>query len=170
MIQPNSTCKNIFSAVDWFPTLCELAGIPVPRSIEGKSRALNLIDPGKSADPNDSAFIMNFSKYFDWFEDGAEWRGVRTVNHTYARWLDGREELYDLKEDPRQVNNLIEIADDTLVENMKALLVNHQIQRQDELVPCTAWKDWLDEQRRVIRNAFGNLSHPESLPDFSLLH
>ena len=170
MIQPNSTCENIFSAVDWFPTLCELAGIPVPRSIEGKSRALNLIDPGKSADPNDSAFIMNFSKYFDWFEDGAEWRGVRTVDHTYARWLDGREELYDLKEDPLQVNNLIEIADDMLVENMKARLINHQIQRQDELVPCTAWKDWLDEQRRVIRNAFGNLSHPESLPDFSLLH
>ena len=38
----------------------------------------------------DSAFIMNFSKWFDWFQDGAEWRGVRTPQFTYARWLNGR--------------------------------------------------------------------------------
>ena len=41
---------------------------------------------------------------------------------------------------------------------------------RDELVPCTDWKCWLDEQRRVVRNAFGELSHPESQPDWSLLH
>ena len=40
----------------------------------------------------------------------------------------------------------------------------------DELVPCTAWEGWLDEQGRVVRHAFGLLSHPESEPDWSLLH
>jgi hypothetical protein len=30
-------------------------------------------------------------------------------------------------------------------------------------------KDWLDSQRRVVRNAFGPLSDPEGEPDWSLL-
>ena len=72
-------CDNILSMVDWFPTLCGLAGIPVPRSIEGTNKASLIL--GNANDPSandDSAFIMNFSKWFDWFQDGAEWRGVRT--------------------------------------------------------------------------------------------
>ena len=50
------------------------------------------------------------------------------------------------------------------------VLYPDQLRRQDELVPCTQWKHWLDDQRRVVRNAFGELSHPESMPDWSLLH
>jgi hypothetical protein len=53
---------------------------------------------------------------------------------------------------------------------MQARLKAHQTKRQDELVACTDWKHWLDNERRVVRNAFGELSHPESQPDWSLLH
>ena len=90
--------------VDWFPSLCGLAGLRVPRSIEGQDRSEILRNNGDVE--QDAAFIMNFSKRFDWFENAAEWRGIRTKTHTYARWLDGREQLYDLQEDPFQMNNL----------------------------------------------------------------
>jgi hypothetical protein len=114
---------------------------------------------------------MNFSKHYDWFKDGAEWRGVRTRNVTYAEWLDGRVELFDLANDPLQLRNL---AGETDYRSMQAegeqALRELQARRGDSLVACTAWKHWLDEQRRVVRNAFGELSHPESLPDWSLLH
>jgi hypothetical protein len=53
---------------------------------------------------------------------------------------------------------------------LEEMLRAHQARRHDELVACTEWKHWLDEQRRVVRNAFGALSHPESEPDWSLLH
>jgi hypothetical protein len=53
---------------------------------------------------------------------------------------------------------------------LQAMLRAQQARRGDELVPCTDWKPWLDSQRRVIRNAHGPLSHPESEPDWSLLH
>ena len=167
-IPSGSTSGVVNSMVDWFPTLCELAEIPVPRSIEGTSRASSLLNPDTEGEGD--AFIMNFSKYFDWFQDGAEWRGVRTGRHTYTKWLNGREELYDLELDPLQMTNILETAEAELVTEMKQRLASHQQRRQDELVPCTDWQHWLDEQRRVVRNAFGELSHPESLPDYSLLH
>ena len=169
VIEAGSTSNTMVSMVDWFPTLCDLAGVPVPRSVEGTSRADQL--RGAETDPAESAFLMNFSRYFDWFEDGAEWRGVRTIRYTYARWLSGREELYDRDADPLQMNNVIDDPGYAeVLAGMREQLVAHQSARQDELVPCSDWKPWLDEQRRVIRNAFGELSHPESPPDWSLLH
>ena len=113
---------------------------------------------------------MNFSKYYDWFEDGAEWRGVRTVDATYSEWLDGRVELFDLTEDPLQLRNLAEDRGyRSLRTELAGALRDLQVLRGDELVPCSAWKHWLDEQRRVVRNGYGELSHPESIPDWSLL-
>lgn len=169
-IPAGSRSSQLVNMVDWFPTICELAGIPVPRSIEGYSVAAALKDRDLER-PDDAAFLMNFSKYFDWFENGAEWRGIRTRDYMYARWLNGREELYDLKVDPLQMNNLYLDPDQkqTLLQ-LKGLMQEHQNKRADQLVNCTDWKDWLDDQRRVVKNAFGELSHPESLPDWSLLH
>jgi len=165
-VAPGSRSQEIFTMVDFFPTLCGLAGLPIPRSIEGVDKSA--LVKGGDAEHEDSAFIMNFSKWFDWFQDGAEWRGVRTKTHTYAEWLNGKTELYDLVADPLQVQNL---AGSQPVEeaSLQALLRMHQSRRNDELVACTAWKHWLDDQRRVVRNAFGELSHPESEPDWSLL-
>ena len=114
---------------------------------------------------------MNFSKWFDWMKDGAEWRGLRTPTHTYVERLDGRVELYDLEQDRWQKNNLASERNPAAVQKtLAAELLAQQQKRGDALVPCTEWSHWLDEQRRVVRNAFGELSHPESEPDWSLLH
>ena len=169
-VAAGTSTDELFSLVDFFPTLCGLAGVPVPRSIEGRDLSRTLLGESEAnANNAQSAFIMNFSKWFDWFQDGAEWRGVRTKDFTYATWLSGKTELYDRREDPLQMNNLAGrgMATETALAEMLAI---HQAQRHDELVPCTQWKHWLDEQRRVVRNAYGELSHPESEPDWSLLH
>jgi hypothetical protein len=52
---------------------------------------------------------------------------------------------------------------------MEGLLRELQARRGDALVPCTQWSDWFDDQRRVVRNAYGPLSDPEGEPDWSLL-
>lgn len=168
-IQAGGRSDALFSMVDVFPTLCGLAGIPIPRTVEGNDLSHLLL--GDEGTEPDSVFLMNFSKYFDWFRDGAEWRGVRTKSHLYARWLNGKIEMYDLQSDPWQTTNIAGIAEHAdLQAGLASMLDEHQFKRCDELVPCTDWKCWLDDQRRVVRNAFGELSHPESLPDWSLLH
>jgi len=165
-----SRSAQLVNMVDWFPTLCDLAGVPVPRSVEGNSIVAGL-DNTSLDGVNNAAFLMNFSKYFDWFENGAEWRGIRTRDYLYASWLNGREELYDLAEDPMQMKNVFsDPGQKPSLTNMKELLFEHQQKRRDQLVQCTDWKHWLDDQRRVVKNAFGELSHPESTPDWSLLH
>jgi arylsulfatase A-like enzyme len=43
-------------------------------------------------------------------------------------------------------------------------------QLDDELLPARTRQNWFDSQRRVMRNARGELGHPESKPDWSQLH
>jgi len=154
--------------VDLFPTLCGLAGVPVPRSVEGRNMSA-MLGGGAYEGGEEGSFIMNFSKWFDWFKDGAEWRGVRTDRYTYTQRLNGQIECYDRQDDPLQMTNIA--GEGLAIERQLAdMLATHQARRGDSLVPCTDWKFWLDEQRRVVHNAYGPLSHPESEPDWSLLH
>ena len=169
VIKPGMKSDCLVGMTDLFPTLCGLAGIPVPRSVEGRNLSEAVMGKPLQNEP-ESAFIMNFSKYFDWFQDGAEWRGVRTKTHMFTERLNGVVELYDLRNDPLQMKNLAtDESCQEILTDLRNMLHQHQNQRRDELVPCHEWKNWLDDQRRVVRNAFGELSHPESEPDWSLL-
>ena len=171
-ITPNCRNDTLTAMVDFFPTLCGLAGVPIPKSVEGTDLSNHIAgDPIMESDTEspESVFLMNFSKYFDWFQDGAEWRGIRTKTHMYCQRLDGTIELYDLEKDPLQLDNIVDSCAEDLVNKLKKMLQAHQTSRLDELVPCSEWQCWLDEQRRVVRNAQGELSHPESQPDWSLL-
>jgi arylsulfatase A-like enzyme len=92
--------------VDIYPTLCELAGVPVPGHLEGTSVVPLLNDPElswKSA---------AFSQYPRWDVMG---HAMRTERYRYIEWVDFKtnkvkaRELYDHKIDPSENNN---IADD----------------------------------------------------------
>jgi len=164
------TTSDVLTApVDVFPSLCGLCDIPVPRTIEGHdlSRAWQGVP---EAFEQKAILTMNFTASYDYLKDGQEWRGVRTKRHTFARWLNGEVELFDLENDPLQMTNL---ADDPNAAALRAQLED-QLQalmraRNDRLVPCTSYQDWFDSQRRIVRNVYGPLRDPESEPDWSML-
>ena len=167
--EPGSRRDTLTAPVDLLPSLCSICGIPVPRSVEGYDLSDSWRGIPGSFEQN-SLLTMNFSSRYDWFGDGLEWRGVRTKKHSYARWLNGCVELFDLDSDPLQQRNLVDgKGGSELLKQMESELRRLQSARADVLAPCTDYRAWLDDQRRVVRNAYGPLSDPEGEPDWSLL-
>jgi arylsulfatase A-like enzyme len=155
--------------VDLLPTFCGLCGIPVPATVEGVNLSRAWLGED-NAPQQDAVYMMNFTYRFVDCENGWEWRGIRTLTHTYARFLSGETFLFENRTDPWQQNNLIESDDHhTLATECEARLQQLMVKRKDTLCPGSFFRDWLDKERRVVRNANGPLGNPEREPDFSLL-
>jgi arylsulfatase A-like enzyme len=160
-------CNTLTAPVDLLPTFCGLCGVPIPKTVEGHD--LSAAWRGEpDAFEQDAVLMMNFLKQYDRVMDGWEWRGVRTQTHTYARFLDGKELLFDHQADPAQAVNLAE-AEPELREQLSRRMHELMKKRGDKLQPASAYKDWFDNQRRVVANAYGPLPHPDEEPDWSRL-
>ena len=108
--------------VDIYPTLCELAGLPLPKHLEGVSMAPLLEDPGRawktaafSQYPRNTGgrTIMGYSMRTDRYRFTA-W--VNRQDHTQVEAL----ELYDHQADPQENTNVANVpANAELVKQLK---------------------------------------------------
>jgi hypothetical protein len=109
----------------------------------------------------DEVLMMNYVSHWDFFQSGTlwpEWRGVRTKQYTYAKWLTGQEELYDNVNDPCQMKNLAQGQKDLpRLQKMRGTLKDLLAQAHDDFQPGTQYADWYDERRNLIRTALGRL-------------
>ncbi len=104
--------EKLVEFVDIYPTLSELAGLPVPEHLQGVSLAPLLDDPEH---PWKSAVFSQFLREGIWIApDGIEYMGyaVRTDRYRYVRWVNwvtgelAARELYDHQLDPGENVNL----------------------------------------------------------------
>ena len=108
--QAGKVTDALFSHVDFAPTLLSLCGIPVPEEMQGSDLSpviLGKPDPaGRPEQGPESAFFQIFGPFH---AGGVEfgWRGVRTQRHMYARRESEPWVLYDLQQDPYELNNLV---------------------------------------------------------------
>ena len=79
--------------MDIYPTVCELMGIPVPDSVQGKSLLPILEDP--NARVREASLSLHNAN-----------RALRADKWAYMRYKGGDEELYDMEKDPGQFTNL----------------------------------------------------------------
>ena len=91
--------------IDLAPTMLELAGLPVPANMDGKSLLPLLDNPG--GDIRESLFLMQV-----WpFTEECQALTAVTRDYKYICWFYGdqymepTEELYDLREDPYEMTN-----------------------------------------------------------------
>jgi arylsulfatase A-like enzyme len=97
------------SLIDIYPTLVEMCGLPKPHQpLEGESLASTLSDPSAATDRNVFLPYMNPGEYAVINRD---WR--------YIRYGEDGEELYNLRADPNEWNNL---APDEKYADLKAEL------------------------------------------------
>ncbi|MEZ6040819.1 MAG: sulfatase-like hydrolase/transferase [Planctomycetaceae bacterium] len=104
----NGTMSNaLVEFVDIYPTLCELAALPVPESVEGTS--LVPILKGESSSVKEAAYSQ-----FPRTHEGREYMGyaMRTDRYRYIEWQDQTtgsvtaQELYDHSNDPDENQNI----------------------------------------------------------------
>jgi iduronate 2-sulfatase len=113
-VENGKKCDRLVEFVDVYPSLCELAGIPSRDELEGISFA-PLLENRKL--PWKKAVFSQFLRDGIWIApDGVAYMGrsIRTPNHRYVEWKpkDGTNvvarELYDLKSDLQENNNIAE--------------------------------------------------------------
>lgn len=100
------TVGQPFSSPDVMPTLLDLAGVPVPKTVSGLSFADAARSGTRVATPG--ALLMLPTPFGNWnFKAGGRaYRGIRTERYTYAADRTGPWLLYDNRRDPYQLNNL----------------------------------------------------------------
>jgi len=147
------------TSIDHLPTLCGFAGINIPLEADGTD--LSRVILGKEKDSREEVFIGSYTSHWDFFQTGIlwpEWRGVRTKQYTYCKWLTGEEELYDNSEDPFQMNNLASgTAELPVLKRMRSRLKDFLAAAHDDFLPGPAYGEWYDERRNLIRTGLGPL-------------
>lgn len=94
---------TLFSHVDMPPTLLALAGLEVPKQMQGAD--LSRVVLGETTTGPEAVLLQIFVPFNP---DGIArpWRGIITAGHTYARHEDAPWVLFDDRADPAQMNNL----------------------------------------------------------------
>jgi len=106
LIKPGTKVTQVIQNVDIAPTLMAYAGMPKPKQMQGES-FIPLLKGQTVANWRDRAFYEYYWEQA--FPQTPTMFGVRTDRYkyifNYGVW--DANELYDLKEDPYEVNNLI---------------------------------------------------------------
>ncbi|MFW6269270.1 MAG: sulfatase-like hydrolase/transferase [Bacillota bacterium] len=107
----NTVCNHPVSHIDVIPTILEAAGLDIPNPLQGKSVLETFKNPDKKS--RDEVF-MEFHRYeidHDGFGGFQPIRCVYDGRYKLVINLLTSDELYDLKEDPEEMNNLINNED-----------------------------------------------------------
>ena len=116
-----SVCEGLVEQVDIYPTLAGLAGLAIPKHVQGTTLQPLLVDPAaKGKQVVFSTMVSTHTKLIG--------RSVSTDRFRYIEWDEGRggRQLYDHESDPHELTNL---ADKPMqaerVQRMRTRLANH---------------------------------------------
>ena len=149
LIKKNSKVKEQCLNIDLAPTILSLAGITVPNYMQGESM-VNLLNGKKDKDWRKAIL---FEYYLDtyWPYAGPTQIAVRTDRYKLVDSFlkNDIDELYDLKKDPGEMNNLINIANyDDIEQSLRDQATT--LKKQYKYTPNRDW--WLREVIKSKRN------------------
>lgn len=117
--------------IDFAPTFLEIAGLPIPGEMQGRS----LLPVLRGSAPQDWRTSMYYRYYHDPGDHNTRAHyGVRTRTHKLIHfWTKDQWELFDLVNDPYELHNLYgERGQEPLIESLKAELTRLKRQVRDE--------------------------------------
>jgi N-acetylglucosamine-6-sulfatase len=125
-IRAGSTHESFVLNNDFAPTILTLAGVPVPASVDGRSFTALLQGQKPSGWRNDF-LIEHWAPQGPSLEDDTsaaipDYAGVRTERYVYVEYITGETELYDLSNDPFQLQSLHATASNSVVSPLRTRL------------------------------------------------
>ena len=117
-VEPGTVDSHLVTNVDVAPTLLEIAGIPIPSAMQGRS-FLPILQR-REIEWRD-AFYYEFHEYPDYDHCARKHRGIRTERWKLIEFWEKpvEYELYDLQADPHEMKNLA-TANPRMVRELKA--------------------------------------------------
>jgi len=127
-----------------------MAGLPVPRKVEGMD--LSHCAFGQPGPEPEAAFMQNTGACAVW-EDGHEWRALRSKQYTYAIYRKDRKELlFDNLADPYQLHDLAECPEHTAILNHFRALLRKRMKELDDTFEASTWyRDHWTKNRMITR-------------------
>ena len=116
-------------ALDLFPTLTELADIPAPDWLAGRSLAPMLADPDSSVRTTALTTMRSLQQVDGKWMNLVRGYTIRTQRYRYTEWADGAagHELYDYDADPTEQKNLVlDYSDAGRRMLMRRMLLDHK--------------------------------------------
>ena len=105
-VEPGSTVDELVLNLDVAPTFLDLAGVPVPDAMQGRSLAPLM--RGREVPDWRRSFLYTYWR--DLIQPIPRMTAARTLSAIYVEYPDGDSipELYDLRKDPAEMDNLAE--------------------------------------------------------------
>jgi arylsulfatase A-like enzyme len=129
--------------VDFAPTILDMAGLEVPAEMQGESFAALL--GGVAPESWRDAIYYHYYEYPKWHNVQPHY-GIRTARYKLMHFYYDVDvwELYDLEEDPNELNNLyMDQEHEALIVSLKEKLKQLQVKYGDDIS--------LEEMREVTR-------------------
>ena len=142
------TSDACLNTPDIMPTLLGMAGLPIPAKVEGTD--LSHCAFGKPGPEPEAALLENTGACAAW-EDGHEWRALRSKQYTYAIYRKDRKELlFDDMKDPYQLHNLVDSPEQTqTLDHFRALLKTRLKELDDTFEASTWYRDHWVKDRNI---------------------
>lgn len=155
-IPENSTAPVCLNTVDLMPSLLSMLGLEIPSTVEGMNLSGAILQQPGAPEPDGSLMMGTGATAV--FEDGHEWRALRTKEYTYAVYhADGKELLFHNLSDPLQMQNLAENPE--YADEKAALCASMQKKMDaigDSFEACSYYeKNWIKD-RLILRTATQN--------------
>ena len=148
-IKPGIVIDDIVSNIDFAPTLLDMAGVPVPEGVQGKSFFSNL--QGETSKDWKQSMYYHYYEY-PFYHRVQPHYGIRNQRYKLIHFYYDIDvwELYDLENDPNEMNNLI--ADKAYTNTIREL--KSELYRLKETAGNTMS---LQELRTITEKDFGGL-------------
>lgn len=131
-IDAGSVSEKMALNLDFAPTLLDYAGINIPEEMQGKS--LRPIMRGDDVGDWRESMYYHYYEYPHGWHEVKKHYGIRTAKYKLIHYYDDIDawELYDLEEDPNELNNLIDEEDkaqiiDELKQHLNELMMQYQV-------------------------------------------